>query len=238
MQEIDVTTEGVRALGTEQDTKPEETLRLREEYDHIASLSDLKPRVQQLGELYSKLLDIFSTDMNFDLNLPVRENKDDVSRDLLRVAFRYLRRDSPLLRDLEISFARWARKGSPKVILPLDVLQMQAHKLEDWLAPLQRFVASKRLIMDLQEALTCLDDVQDLRTCLCYMYLVHAEVQHERPACPKWVHDQQEICLSMYCTVVLLDDAVSEAGARVAPSTFSKILPETRQYMCGAGATL
>lgn len=198
----------------------------------MISLSDLKPRVhsQQLGEFYSKLFAIFSADLNFDLNLPVRENNDDVGRDLLRVSFRYLREDSPPMAGLKLSFKHWADKRSHHALLPLHVLAVQAKKLEHWLEGIRDLVDCKRLVMDLGAALFGLDEVQDLRTSLCFLYLVHDKVHREAPNCPKWAVVQKEAFFSTYCTVVLLDDSSTAAGPSVA-SMFRSVLPETRQYL-------
>ena len=205
----------------EQDTTPEVTARLREAYSHMISLEDLKPRVFQFGELHDKFFEIFSTDMDFDLDLPVRENNDDVSRDLLRVKFRYLREDSPpMVRLKSLVIESCFRRE----LLPRHRLERAAQSLAVWFLP----GGSRRLLLDIGGCLRVLAGVQDLRTVLTFMLMAICN----ETTYPHWVADVLRSLLSTYCTVVLLDDAVSDSGVRSRAFASCKLLPETRQYFC------
>ncbi|CAJ1378629.1 unnamed protein product [Effrenium voratum] len=206
-----------------------------EDFAQMITLAELKPRVssQQFSEFREKFQFIFSTDVNSDLNLPVRENNSDVARDLLRVSFRYLHQSSPVLMDLQTAFEDVAR--CKLSLVPLDLLQAQAKRLEDWLVPViheANLAACKQLVTDLREAMAHLDDVQDLRTSLCFLYLAHDKVQRELPSSPAWVASQRHALLRTYCAIVLMDDA----SAPMMRASFSRIPVSTRQYLQRARA--
>ncbi|CAE7444643.1 hypothetical protein AK812_SmicGene20131 [Symbiodinium microadriaticum] len=241
---IDEKSSKQKLVQCEQDTSPQETACLLDAYEEMKTLSDLKPRVHsaELAELHSKLLEIFSVDINFDLDLPVRQNNLDVSRDLLRVRFRYLRSGSEQFVDLLKNFHSCADEGLHEPA-SVSTLQLLAGRLEDWLkscssesAELKReAVACQRLTMDVGRALAHLDDVQDLRTVLCFLYLLHDHVRRVFPGCPSWVALDQRILLSTYSFVVLLDDAAASSPADNARG-MSHIPNHTRQYLFRAKA--
>eukprot|EP00435_Cladocopium_sp_Y103_P016223 s183_g4.t1 len=220
---VNVTAQRQTPIQDELDTTPEVTARLREAYSHMISLEDLKPRIlsQQVGELHNKFYEIFSTDMNFDLDLPVRENNDDVSRDKLRVKFRYLREDSPPMICLKGLVVECCFR---RELLPRHYLERAAQSLADWFPP----GGSQRLLVDVGGCLKALAGVQDLRTVLTFMLMVICN----ETTYPHWVAGVLLSLLSTYCTVVLLDDAVSNSGVRSHAFAASKLLPETRQYFC------